>query len=909
MSSACDSVMDCDAVVLLNSGSGDYTTTTQKDGQLHFSFPSDSKPATVKLTSHDMTIQPWYRQAEKGKIHLPKEVEAADGPQSVYKSYFKDAPNKMLDGQNIMITSYGDEKTRKAGLMLGDSKSQEGVLHLFIKDLFQCDGAHHHDLRLTAYAFCPTGEKVTDMIPDDGGDCLLKDADAKRAGSDLIGLQATMLKDYETAKKELTRIQEHVTALKQKEIDFVEKRSEQMGLKIARNDDEVDLGFDSADSKKKVESYMPEPFHDQMIVVTVTAYAGEKSILSERKSAQWSSATFLILPETARPEAVGALRQDDVVRYEKVQKLLCAVFAVQTAIRLKRRRIPFLAHRFTSTLRIPYRQTGEREAELKLIRNASFRSKHVQGKDGSPTASPRYTEADAPVTKSIVLLHISGNGDSIMENFHTFTCVKRFTEMQGATQGLFSRHLGIEQAQMDREIAALILQLDIAKSVHSYKPLLFGNESKKENDKSIIERENAALKKKEGIIKAAEEERDERIKTAAHHIADRNIQEEKARCAQIQQAHSDVMAKKKRLEDELHKWKTLSVDDLNTEISGLNRDLAVVEKKSTSLEQDQERLKKALEDKKKAMSNMTSALAEKQRKALAEIEKRKAEAKKVADDRKQAVSTSIKGMRDGVVKANTVVRNVADKLVTASPASKEYVDQLKQSIVGLEGILDRLMPGEPSPQQLQRVAAVKERLLKMWTHELLHMQRALREAGVPLPVNPSLNPNCNIPLDTLRPVVGVYLIFEGMTGLADDREMRFSIAASRRGVVRESPRVALSNGVVTWNYHTQFVTRLPAPTAGKTACDLLTMSVTEFLPDGSFAESLPFDIDLTALACKAPRKYVIMPCNESDLRVCFHATTRHMRPKRVKANPLMTAKQVSQHKHSDVPYGPSSDEE
>ncbi|KAJ9448017.1 hypothetical protein DIPPA_09297 [Diplonema papillatum] len=146
-----------------------------------------------------------------------------------------------------------------------------------------------------------------------------------------------------------------------------------------------------------------------------------------------------------------------------------------------------------------------------------------------------------------------------------------------------------------------------------------------------------------------------------------------------------------------------------------------------------------------------------------------------------------------------------------------------------------------------------------------------------------------------------------MTGVMDEREMKYSIAAVRSGKVQESARrFRNKSGVVEWHQQMKFTTRLPGQ--GNVGADFVTFTLVEFLPEGSTSEALPFDVDILAMACK-PGQYVISPCKDASLRISIHARTVKLRPKRAKANPLCTAKQIRTEKHIDIPYGPSSDEE
>ena len=671
--------------------------------------------------------------------------------------------------------------------------------------------------------------------------------------------------------------------------------------------DEVDLGFDSPRSPKKgVDAYIPEPFFDKLIVISLTAVAGEATELSDRHSSNWGIATFLILPDTSRPEAVGALSQVDVSRYEKVQKLNCGILQLLTAIRLKRRRIPFLASRLTSILRIPYRQTGEREDEIKLIKHASFRKKQELSGRASPSSPRSIAGKNAALPKTMVFLLLNKKSTKPLEAFHSFTCTKRFMEMMGSIQGLYSRHLHIEQSQMDSEIASLACQLEVAKSIHGYRPMLYGVKSKE--SRSIVDREKSALERKKEIIANAENEKNERISNAANHIADRNIQEERSRLGQVMQTHSDAVAKKNQMTDELNRWRTMSTADLDDEIAELNREVNVLDRQTSELEKKQVELSTRVDSQKGEMNKKANAMAAAQKKVFEELERKAAESRRIAEERKQVCKQAIVDMRKEMIESGELVCEQAKALLRANPAIKPLYDSLTSSVQGFEAIADRLTPHDPSEIQLKKIQAVRSRIITSWTHELVTMQKYLLSSNIPLPINPSMKKEIIAPVDVLRPVVRLHLIIEGMAGVADSRERLYSVAAQRHSKTLETPRRPInSNGVVNWHHKIKITVRLPR--RGNPTPDLLTMNLIEFLPDGSLTETLPFDIDLAEIACKPAQQYLLMPCNNSDIRIAVHVSSHSTKRKTAVPNPLYTAKQIQQLRPSTVGCGVESDDE
>ena len=134
---ACDGVMECDSVVLLSEGQGEHKVSrVNAEGTLQFEFPEGKRP-NVKVGPHEMSIIPWLKQAEKGKCHPPSETDAPGCGEKIYKKYVAGGINRMLEGENIVITSFGDEKTRKVPLIFGDGGKGKGVLQCFFEELFQ----------------------------------------------------------------------------------------------------------------------------------------------------------------------------------------------------------------------------------------------------------------------------------------------------------------------------------------------------------------------------------------------------------------------------------------------------------------------------------------------------------------------------------------------------------------------------------------------------------------------------------------------------------------------------------------------------------------------------------------------------------------------------------------------------
>ena len=748
----------------------------------------------------------------------------------------------------------------------------------------------------------------------------------------------------DTAIKEIDHMRKMVQRLRDLEMERVELRAEELSLKSKNTNTEGDVVIDlddfesvSSPQRKKdvctlytlpsttpphhpspqaaVSSYIPEPFYDEVLFVSVSIHSGDVSAIQKRSSSEWCSANFVVLPDNSRPECVGALSQDDVKRYEKVQRLVCCMLAILTAIRLKRRRVPFLSHKWTSTLRSAYRQTGEKEDETKVMKSASFR------KSADTPDSPKMKKAsEAAPTRSIVLMNLCSKGDEILELFHSFTCAKRFVEMGTSATGMFTRHLQVEQAQMDREIASLILQLKVAQEMHQYRPMLFGVKKKGSEDKSIKEREQDALEKKKTIIETQKEERRSRIQSAAQHIADRNIHEEMARLAVVQQQYDDKKAKHDKVKAELRKWQNMSTEHLVQEINTETDQLRSTEKKVQALELGKKRLKSEIETSERGLADMHKQMKDNQRKALQELEAKQHAARDFIENRKKMARSRMDEMRAEIEYAGNLILEKAADLLSATQsrghsAGTEAVDEAKlvqenlsASVKGLHQILPRILPSDvPSSEMQKRIATVRDKILANASHELLSLQSELSTAGIPLPIAASTH-------EAVRagPLVSIHITVLGVSGLLKNRKnSKYSVAHQwRGGGVAETARVPLKDetGVVEFKHLFKVAHRLPAEKKEiGTAVALETFAVVEFLPDGSFSEALPFDIDLNAFACRAKQIYHIVPGAKSNVSVAIEVTTKKMKLREPQANPLHTVTSLHAVKITDD-YGPSSDE-
>eukprot|EP01061_Rhynchopus_euleeides_P045476 TRINITY_DN8181_c0_g1_i1.p1 TRINITY_DN8181_c0_g1~~TRINITY_DN8181_c0_g1_i1.p1 ORF type:complete len:931 (+),score=401.79 TRINITY_DN8181_c0_g1_i1:519-3311(+) len=928
MAASCDGVMECDSIVLLSEGVGQQTSSVNSEGTLQFEFPPNTKPASVKIGPHELALTPWLKQAVRGSVHPPSEVTSTGAAEKLYKKYVAGQIERLLEGENVVITSFGDEKTQKVPLVFGDAKSSKGMLHCFYEELFKAKELEGHQVTVSAYAYNPATDKVTDLISTGESEPYMKDADAKRAGSDVTGLQSAFVNSYDGAKVEVDHMKASIQRIREEEVARVDKRAEEMSLKSKRStedgDDVVDLDdFVHASSPLRkpkgegVSSYIPEPFYDEVLVVNTVIHTGDTDVLKDRTSTQWCTATFLLLPDNSRPEAVGALSQNDVKRYEKVQRLVCSVLAILMAIRLKRRRVPFLAHKWTSTLRFAYRQTGEKEDETRIIKNASFRKEATKGDDGSPKAKKAK---EAQPTRSIVFMNLSSKGEVILENFHSFTCAKRLVEMGTSVTGMFTRHLAIEQAQMDREIASLMLQLEVAKQVHSYRPMLFGVTTKGGADKSIKEREEAALNKKKEQIEAQAEERRVRIHSAAQHIADRNIHEEMSRLAQVQQQHDDKKAQHTKANAELRKWKNMSTDHLVREINKEADGLRLAEKKVAAQESLAKRLHSDKEAAERGLTDMHAQMKDNQRKALQELEAKKNSARLYIEKRQQLAYDHIEEMRAELEYAGTMVLDKAEALLKISSSKTNAFqgteaadearlirDNLASSIQGLHGLLPRILPSNaPGDEQKRRIEAVRGKIISNSTHELLSLRAEMCDSAIPLPTA--------VGAEAQRregPLVSLHVTILGVTGLVKRKNNKFSVAVHQRGGgIAETARVPMreATGVVEWEHLVRIPHRLPADRKKLSETpSFATFALTEFLPDGSFSESLPFDVDLNAFACKPVANYHIVPGKASDVAISIRVATKKMKRKEVLLNPLHTLQTLKETKRTDD-YGPSSDE-
>ena len=675
-------------------------------------------------------------------------------------------------------------------------------------------------------------------------------------------------------------------------------------------------------SSQTVSSYIPEPYYDTVICVNVLITTGGEDAAESRTSTRWANASFIVLPDNTRPTAVGALSQDDVKRYEKVQRLVCATLAILTAIRLKRRRVPFLSHKWCSTLRFAFRQTGEKEDDRKLIKNSSFRKRRM---DGTPDdESPRAKKAEeAPPTRVFVIMNICRRGEEALESFHAFVCAKRFKEMCVSNTGMPTRHLAVEQAQMDREIASLILQLEVAKAVHNYRPMLFGVATKSKDDKSIQERESAALEKKKVMIQQAANERKDRITGAAQHIADRNIAEELARLAQVQQQYDDLKARMDQKREELNKWESMTFADLNKEIHELTTARDTAESRVAKLEANQTQLRRDEASTHRDLERAQTTMQENQRKAMRELEARQAAVRVQSEKRRVLVKARVDEMRAEIVEAGKRVLQQAQQLVdmtkktpgrssgTPHADATQMLQNLTHGITGLAGILPRILPGDYQlhEEQQRRIELVRGKIMKGANHELLSLQASLRADNVPLPVFTSEKP-----AERPGPLVRLHIKVLGVAGLEVREHNKFSVALQvRGGGVIESPRLPMKGdaGRIDWNHTFKLAHRLPGDkgNVGRIA-DFASFAVSEFLPDGSFSESLPFDVDLNSVACKPTKVYHVIPCKSSRLKLAFQVSTYKMKPKQTQLNPLYTPEALEAVKKPTLDdYGPSSDEE
>ena len=143
----CDGVMECDSAVCISEGQGDVLTRITSDGNVQFEFPE--KPAHVKILPHEMCLTPWRCQGEKGTVTETAVVEAADGPKQMYDGYLRGHIEKLLHGENLVCTSFGEAKTRKMGLIFGDDKSKHGALYYFFEELFAAEVWHTDSAAVT----------------------------------------------------------------------------------------------------------------------------------------------------------------------------------------------------------------------------------------------------------------------------------------------------------------------------------------------------------------------------------------------------------------------------------------------------------------------------------------------------------------------------------------------------------------------------------------------------------------------------------------------------------------------------------------------------------------------------------------------------------------------------------------
>eukprot|EP01065_Artemidia_motanka_P038196 TRINITY_DN47048_c0_g1_i1.p1 TRINITY_DN47048_c0_g1~~TRINITY_DN47048_c0_g1_i1.p1 ORF type:complete len:1004 (+),score=466.05 TRINITY_DN47048_c0_g1_i1:85-3012(+) len=479
-----------------------------------------------------------------GEVRFPFDHITRDlSPGDLQSRYLSSAALKLFERQNTVVFAAGQRATPKRQMLFGPpGKPDGGAVWKVMKGV--CEASQFKSLQFKACAYAVShSESITDMLDLENTSGIMRDS--LKGPPSVKGITIVDVKSWADGQKVLRTINKNYVT------HFESVLSEPRETPFA-NYNPDNLVF-------ALRAYVPDvaPDDDDAAAADAAQRPGE-----DRRT-EINSLHFIVLGDSERPALCGI---DTAVmkRYEDTQKTLSAIIGVLGAIRCNRLRVPFGKCRLTHLLKRAY--------------NAEKANQYNEG---------------AKPTQSIIVSNVFETDRYSEEAFHSLTFSKRIMNVIGGGAGIgpASRDLAVEKWRLEQDIVELKDELDIAKSVHGYKPCIFNPQKQVQNIKEEEQKRTTKIREQRDKQR---EERVAEMQRQATEEARAYIDKEQQRANQNLQELQKKLDRRLAENQGLMKERDTRMQQLEREIEKIRKKRADEERKTQELRHDIEEIESTL---------------------------------------------------------------------------------------------------------------------------------------------------------------------------------------------------------------------------------------------------------------------------------------------------------------------------
>eukprot|EP01060_Flectonema_neradi_P034446 TRINITY_DN6047_c1_g2_i1.p1 TRINITY_DN6047_c1_g2~~TRINITY_DN6047_c1_g2_i1.p1 ORF type:complete len:709 (+),score=172.90 TRINITY_DN6047_c1_g2_i1:59-2185(+) len=591
----------------------------------------------------------------------------------LYKNHLSKVGAELLDRQNAVIFVGGKRATPKRQLTFGNKGDyKSGIAYSVLKDTTSHPEFANYTYKATCYTM-GNGKDITDLLN------LSNDAGIMREslkGPPVVsGVTERSFTKWSELQDILKTINENyfehyagVMELPQESEPFPKYQPENIMLSIRLFDDEENKEEDEDEVGVHVDL---------------------------QEDLERNSITFVVLGDSERPALCG-IDQGTLSNYEEQQKTLSAIVGVLGAIRCKRLRVPFGKCRLMHLLKRAY---------------------------NSEKKNP-YNNSNKP-TFSLMVLNTLSDGRNAEESYHSLVFAKRIVNVVGGSSvGPASRDLAIERWRLEQDIVELKDELEIVKTVHGYKPVIYNQPKPVQN---IKEEEAKRINNIESKREKERKEQIENMRLVANKEAKEYIDGEQKKTNQNIQKLESMLSEKTKQNAELNQQRETKIKEFEKQLEKVRKKRQDEEEKTEKLRKEMEQIEVQLEERRTLIAKQKEQLellSKDHSKGREMILKSRMEAKakreKIAQDRVQQREKWVAEIRQTNEKALQLVREL-DKLRAESGRPKqedtEDEDFVKDEIKKLDSILGTMISLEDNGQPPQDSDNRKKEKLEAWFDE------------------------------------------------------------------------------------------------------------------------------------------------------------------------------------------------
>ena len=549
-------------------------------------------------------------------------VQDSPSANDLYSTYLKSYGTDVLQRQNAVVMFAGKRATPKRELAFGPpGKTQDGVLYKLIKEMSQSSEFANHTYKVACYLV--------------GNSTHVKDLFNLENDS---GVMAESLKGPPI-----------ITGVTEEEVSSWAGLEKLYNLAAKNYQIHFEKVLNMPGTDEPFPAYQPENLMFAVRIFPVEAATAERedgTFEAHHHDVEQNSLTVVILGDSERPALCG-IDSATLGKYEDQQKTLSAVVNVLGAIRCKRLRVPF----------------------------GKCRVMHLLKRAFNSEKNNPYSDENKP-TVCHLFLSMLDDARNAEETYHSLTFGKRIMNVIGGSGvGPASRDLAVERWRLEQDIIELKDELEIVKTVHGYKPVIYNQAKPVANIKEEEQRRvNKILKQREDA-KAAELEA---TRAKASHEAQKFIEGE-------QKKSNQNIAKLEKLLGEKTQQNAQLNEQHSSKIKEYEKQLEKVRKKRKEEEEKTEALKKAVEDVETQLQGRQESI-EKLREQLEVLNKDHTKgteliiaSRKQAKEKRDTVSAERKELR---AKWLAEIKSANEKIV-ASVTELDGIRKSKQATLNL----------------------------------------------------------------------------------------------------------------------------------------------------------------------------------------------------------------------------------